>query len=200
MKNFTTSAKTVPSLPAVLALVLLGAAYRVAAPSLGLPVNTAPLMALSFGGALLLGWRFAWVPVLALLASDFALGWFEPGGGFGGYTLMSVGFYLLTAFLGASAGSRTKSWPALWCGTLLFGVAFYLAANTYSWLFWPGYEQSLAGWWQSQTTGLPQFSPPAWVFLRNALIADSLWCGLAGLAWFAPRRQRSEALAGVEKP
>lgn len=200
MQEPTTSAKPGPSLLAVLTLVLLGAAYRVAAPSLGLPVNTAPLMALSFGGALLLGWRLAWVPVLALLASDFALGWFEPGGGFGGYTLMSAGFYLLTAFFGASTGSRKKSWPALWCGTLLCSIAFYLAANTYSWLFWPGYEKSLAGWWQSQTTGLPEFSPPAWVFLRNALIADSLWCGLAGLACFAPGRQRSATLAGVEKP
>lgn len=184
----------------MLALVLLGAAYRVAAPSLEWPVNSAPLMALSFGGALLLGWRFAWVPVLALLASDFALGCFENGGGFGGYTLMSAGFYLLTAFIGASVGSRSKSLAGLWCGTLVCGIAFYLAANTYSWLFWPGYEKSLAGWWQSQTTGLPEFSPPAWVFLRNALIADSLWCGLAALFRFAPRRQHSEAFAGVDRP
>lgn len=192
------SPRTSPPLTAVLALVFIGAAYRVAAPSLGWPVNTAPLMALSFGGALLLGWRFAWVPVLALLASDAALGLFGSGG-LGGYTLMSAGFYLCTALVGAFAGARLKVWPLLWCGTLACGIAFYLAANTYSWLLWPGYEKTLTGWWQCQTTGLPEYSPPTWVFLRNALIADSAWCGIAGLVWLVSGRRPSETLAGAEE-
>ena len=76
----------------------------------------------------------------------------------------------------------------MWCGTLLSGVLFYAVANTFSWLYWPGYEKSLAGWWQCQTTGLPEFSPPAWVFLRNALIADTIWCALAGMVYVVFRR------------
>ncbi|HRQ90083.1 MAG TPA: hypothetical protein PLA50_14890 [Bacteroidia bacterium] len=171
-----------------LALVALGACYRVAAPVFEFPVNTAPLMALSFGGAMLLGWRFWWVPVAALLASDLALGWLLPGSGIGGYTLMSALLYAGSAWLGGFVGSKKTSWPALWFGTLGCGVLFYLAANTYAWLLTPDYAKTLAGWWQSQTTGLPQFSPPAWFFLRNSLIADTLWCGIAALVHLAVRR------------
>ena len=88
------------------------------------------------------------------------------------------------------AGRLEKIWPMMWCGTLLCGVLFYAVANTYSWLAWPGYQMSAAGWWQAQTTGLPGINPPAWMFLRNALIADSIWCAIAGLLCFAQHRSR----------
>lgn len=181
-----------------LVLILLGAAYRIAAPSLGWPGNTAPLMAITFGGAMLLGMRFWWVPFLILLISDLTLGWITPGAGIGIYTLVSALVYLLTAWLGATLGQRRASWPLMWCGTLLSGVFFYLVANTLSWLSLPGYEMSLLGWWQSQTIGLPQFSPAAWVFLRNALIADTIWCVLAGLVWMSLRQPSTLTVAEAE--
>ncbi len=164
-----------------LALVALGVGYRVAVPVFDLPWNSAPLMAMAFGGAMLLGVRFWWIPVAALLAGDLALGLMTPGGGIGGYTLMSALFYLAAAWLGAKAGRGPRLWPALWCGTLLCGLLFYVLANTYTWLALPAYAKTFAGWWQSQTTGLPEFSPPAWVFLRNSLLADTAWCVLAGI-------------------
>jgi hypothetical protein len=49
----------------------------------------------------------------------------------------------------------------------------------------PGaYPQTFAGWWQSQTTGLPHIYPPAWHFLRNAMIGDAVWCLLASPLFF----------------
>ena len=147
---------------------------------------------------MLLGLRGWGLPVALLLASDLALGLLHGGGsGIGSYTLMSVVFYLIVAFLGGRVGRREKIWPMMWCGTLLCGLLFYVVANTYSWLVWPGYAMTPTGWWQAQTTGVPGINPPAWMFLRNALIADSIWCGLAGLLYLAQRRSQGIAVATV---
>lgn len=167
----------------VLLLVAIGVVYRFAAPLLGLPWNTAPILAMAFGGGILLGSRFWWMPVLALIASDLALGLLSPGGGIGWHTLVSTVFYGLAAVLGAASRWRLPIAPTLWAGTMICGVLFYAVANTFTWLALPEYAKSFAGWWQSQTTGLPQYSPPAWVFLRNSLIADTAWSAVALLAW-----------------
>jgi hypothetical protein len=61
-----------------------------------------------------------------------------------------------------------------------------------------GYEKSLAGWWQSQTTGVPGINPPAWMFLRNALIADSIWCAIAAAVVLLERKfTREEVPASI---
>ncbi len=182
------------SIPLVLLLVVITVSYRVIASSFDFLGNTAPLMAIAFGGAMLLGARFWWLPVLLLVVSDLILGFVNGSGGIGGYTLISAFFYLSVAWVGGRAGSRERIWPMMWCGTLFCGILFYVVANTYSFLAWPGYEKSLAGWWQSQTIGNPNFAPPAWVFLRNALVADSIWCALAGLLFFwNPKRVATES-------
>jgi len=169
----------------VVALLFLTVIYRVAAPSFHIAVNTAPVMAVCFGGALLLGLRFWWIPILLLLVSDGILGLTHEGGGIGKYTLMSAAYYSLVAWVGSRAGRWSgKIWPMMWCGTLIASTGFYLFANTFAWVVSPEYMKTFAGWWQSQTVGLPQFSPPSWVFLRNAIIADTIWCALAGVIFF----------------
>ncbi len=179
------------SLKWLVPLLLLTVGYRVAASSFDFLGNTAPLMAITFGGAMLLGARFWWLPVVLLVSSDLALGLVHGGGGgIGFYTLMSAFFYVAVAFIGGKAGRFGKIWPMMWCGTLLCGVLFYAVANTYSWFLWSGYEKSPIGWWQAQTTGVPGINPPAWMFLRNSLIADSIWCAIAGLLCFVERRSQ----------
>ncbi len=55
---------------------------------------------------------------------------------------------------------------------------FVLCRGQY--LFWwhdvavqmsPGYPATLAGWWQANTVGLPDYVP-TWVFLRNGMAGD----------------------------
>ena len=172
----------------ILVLLLLGAGYRLAVPVFDLPWNSAPLIAMAFGGSLMLGVRFWWLPVAVLLVGDLLLGLRNPAEGIAGYTLMSAVVYGFVAFIGARAPRSLKIWPMMWCGTLVCSVLFYGVGNTYTWLAWPGYEKTLAGWWQSQTTGLPEYSPQAWVFLKNSLIADTIWCALAGIVYAVSRR------------
>lgn len=170
-----------------LLLVCAGLAYRIAIPVFGLAWNSAPLMAIAFGGGLLLGMRSWWIPALALIASDLILGLIISGGGVGTYTLMSALIYTGAAWCGAWVGKSSRTWLVMWSGTLVSGIIFYIVANTFSWLTMPEYAKTLAGWWQSQTTGLPQYTPPAWAFLRNALLGDTFWCVIAGLL-FLPHR------------
>ena len=170
-------------------LVIFTVIYRiVAAQNPGLS-NSSPTMALCFGGGLLLGKRFWWVPAVLILVSDFFVGLANGGSGVGTYTLLTMVIFCGAALLGSRFSGQTKNrWPIMWCGVLLSSVIFYGAANTFSWAIFPEYQKTLAGWWQSQTTGLPQFSPPSWVFLRNALIGDSVWCLCAGFLFFFRNR------------
>lgn len=181
------------------ALLFATVAYRLLASHYDLLGNTAPLMAIAFGGAFLTGSRFWFVPVVILVISDLILGLWHGQGGIGGYTLMSIGIYLIVGWIGGRAGKREKILPMMWLGTLCCSVLFYVFANTYSWMMWAGYDKSLAGWWQSQTIGVPGINPPAWMFLRNALIADSVWCAMAGLMFFAERRFGGESEAFVSE-
>jgi len=196
-----------PSVALVLSLLLLTVAYRLGSSRFEALGNTAPLMAIAFAGTLLLGragtsgragWWALWLPALLLVASDLALGWWHGGGGVGTYTLFSAVFYSAVALSAWALGSGGgRFWPLLWCGTLLWSLGFYLAANTFSWLASPAYAKTLAGWWQSQTFGIPGY-PPTWMFLRNAILADTAWCALAGFAvWcegaFARRGRPVEA-------
>ncbi|MDF2375435.1 MAG: hypothetical protein P1U81_04275 [Verrucomicrobiales bacterium] len=186
-------ATAIPSRSLVLIglLLLVTVVYRVVASHFDFLGNTAPLMAIAFGGALLLGARFWWIPVALLIVSDLILGVWHGSGGIGRYTLMSAVFYLGVAWIAGRAARTGKVWPMMWCGTLLCSILFYAFANTFSWMVFAGYEKSLAGWWQAQTTGVPGINPPAWMFLRNALMADSIWCVLAGLMVLAGRKTAS---------
>ena len=189
-----------PRVTWIAGLLVLTAGYRLLAgsPDSGLE-NTSPLMAVCFGGGLLLGWRFCWVPVFLLLASDWLLGLLH-GTGLGGYTATSALVYSLAAMAGAWAGGATKErrWLTLFSGTLVSSLLFYAVANSYVWFISPLYEKSFAGWLQSQTTGLPQFQPQAWVFLVRSLIGDTLWCLLAApLFFWAPVKARNPEWAAA---
>lgn len=187
-----------PAFAAILFLLILTVGYRLAASHCDSLGNTAPLMAITFGGVLLLGARFWWVPPLLLIVSDIALGIWHGSGGLGIYTIFSIVFYLGVAAVAGKFSRDGISWPKLWWGTLLCSLLFYLAANTFSWMVFGGYEKSLAGWWQSQTTGVPGINPPAWMFLRNALIADSIWCAIAAAVVLLERKfTREEVPASI---
>ena len=75
-------------------------------------------------------------------------------------------------------------------------LAFYTIMNTVAWLTSAppfAYAKTLAGWWQSQTVGLPiPGAPPSYFFLRNALIGDLLFTVLfVGLVVWLPTYRRT---------
>ncbi|NNE92069.1 MAG: hypothetical protein HKN23_10515 [Verrucomicrobiales bacterium] len=166
----------------IAALLVLAIGYRVFAAGSTDLANTSPLMAMCFGGGLLLGLRFCWIPALLIVASDLVLGW-TNGIGPGSYTVLTAVSFTLAGFAGAWIGKKRGSWPVMWFGTMIGSIVFYLAANTWSWAGSPVYAQTLAGWWQSQTIGIPGF-PPSLLFLRNALVGDTIWCLVAAPLFF----------------
>lgn len=169
----------------VWALIIFTVVYRIFASQVPSLSNSSPTMALCFGGGLLLGRKFWWLPAVLILGSDFLIGLRNGGGGIGLYTLLTVTLFCGAAWFGnISSRWNGRTWPTMWCGVLACSIIFYAAANTFVWVAYPGYAKTLAGWWQSQTVGLPQYSPQSWVFLRNAVIGDSAWCLLAGLLFF----------------
>ena len=177
------------SLLFVVALVWRGLAP--AHPSLA---NSVPLAAMCFGGAFFCGRHWWWVPAFLLLSTDAALTLFA-GNPPSLFTLCSALFFLGAAWLGsrrpASLGPL-QAWLLMLGGSLATCVIFYGLANTSAWALMPEYPKSLAGWWQSQTIGLPGPYPPALAFLRNALVGNTVWCLLAGgvLLW---RHRTAEA-------
>ena len=136
----------------IVSLLLLVIAYRLFVTSdMTLLANTTPVMAVCFGGGMLLGRRFWWVPALILIASDVVLGFASgiEGGGLGKHTLFTIIFFTVIAFAASQFGRRS-GWWTLFGGTLMCSVLFYLAANTFAWITMPGaYPQTFAGWWQS---------------------------------------------------
>lgn len=190
-----------PRLSWIAGLLVLTAGYRLATAGSADLLNTSPLMAACFGGGLLLGWRFCWVPALLLLVGDLYLG-LAHGLGWGAHTAANAAMFTLASVAGAAAGRRGPKaagfrWLSLWLGTLSCSLLFYLAANSYVWFLSPLYEKTLAGWWQSQTIGLPQFQPQAWVFLVRSLMGDTVWCVLAApLFCWAPVLDRRPEVSG----
>jgi hypothetical protein len=149
--------------------------------------NVSPLMALAYVGAMYLPRKWGWLlgPV-ALLLTDLAfleINYKTDGSGalFSAWTVIA---FLFGAALYAGVSvfglwiARHKSLVKILGGSVACSLMFYVAMNTYSWLFdnfvvhLPGgYAATLAGWWQANTTGLPGYDP-AWMFLRNGIAGD----------------------------
>ena len=167
-------------------LVLFAAAvlYRLLPVLLGMKLqqpewlpNFSPMAALCLCGAAFLPRRLAIaVPLVALLGTDLVL---NAHYGFPLFTVDFLGTVVAFAAVTALGWQLRKNprpgviLPAVLGGSLFF----YIATNTASWLYEPGYAKSAAGWLQALTTGLPGYAP-TWTFLRNSLVSDLLFAAL----------------------
>jgi len=145
--------------------------------------NISPLMAIAFVGAMYLPRRWGWlVGPATLVLTDLAflqVNYRTDGSGsmFSWWSVVSLGIYAAVGVLGLLI-ARRKSLTKIISGSLACSLVFYVAGNTFSW--WhdiviqmtPGYSATLAGWWQANTVGLPDQTPPSWVFLRNGMAGD----------------------------
>ena len=117
----------------------------------------------------------------ALLISDLAINLSIVDHGFWGLMLSPAMLLRYGLFAGLVIAAsklrhlRPSRWVFLW--TPLASLIFYAVSNTLAWAVSSGifaYTKTLAGWWQSQTVGLPGFMP-SYLFLRNALIGDLIF-------------------------
>ena len=166
-------------LPILLLLVSV-VLFRVA-PSVGGPeafgaiAGWSPLMALALCGGAFFPKRWALAAgVLAVVIPHFIINLMR------GFPVWDANLPMLTAsvLLFAAFGSMVgrKAPVAVFLGASVLGtVLFHLASNTVSFFTVPGYDASLAGWLQAQTTGLPQYSPQTWVFSAKQLAGDLLF-------------------------
>jgi len=187
-------------MPLALGLCLLAAGWRILAAHEPALVNFAPLMALTFCGAVYFSDRRLWlVPFAALLASDLYLDW-HYATTFGETWTWPSAVVRVCCFAFALPIGRLvaahKSWPALLGGSLAASFLFYLATNTDAFVRDPAYAKTFAGWLQALTVGRPEF-PPTIYFFRNTLVSDLVFTGLFAVTMeFAALRSGRENLLG----
>jgi hypothetical protein len=186
------------AMPFAVAVLVLAAGWRLialAAPELS---NFAPLMALTFCGAVYFRDKRLWlVPFVALTLSDLYLDHYYASTYGEVWKWPSVVIRALCFALALPIGrlvAQHKNWLNLFSGALAGSVIFYLVTNTDAWLRDPYYVKSAAGWWQAMTIGRPEF-PPTLFFFRNTLVSDLLFTGMFALAMeFAARRAQKPNL------
>lgn len=180
-------------------ILIFAAAFRVIR-AVALPElpNFSPLMAIAFCGGLFLPAGLAIViPLVALIASDIFLNLNAGLGALGAAELLRYSCYAFA--IAAGLWIRQRGAGAGWIagGVLANAVVFYIVTNTAAWIGNPLYSQSLAGWVQSLTLGIPGFAP-TWMFFRNSLISDALFTGLFVTAMhFAALRNRPDRAAAA---
>lgn len=181
-----------------LALIVLAAGWRMLAIHAPAFSNFAPLMALTFCGAVYFRDKRMWlVPFAALMVSDLYLDYHYAATYGEVWTWPSVAVRALCFALALPIGrfvADHKSWLNLLTGSLAGAVLFYLITNTDAWIRDPFYLKTAAGWWQAMTVGRPEF-PPTLLFFRNTLVSDLLFTGIfAGTMEFAALRARQPSL------
>jgi hypothetical protein len=186
-------------LPALI-LIVLAAGWRMLAPHVPALANFAPLMALTFCGAVYFRDKRMWVaPFVALVISDLYLDYFYMSRYGEGWVWPSVLVRIVCFALALPLGrmiAQNKSWLGLFAGSLAGAVFFYFATNTDAWIRDPFYVKSAAGWWQAMTVGRPEF-PPTLFFFRNTLVSDLLFTGIFAVAMeYAALRSGRESLLG----
>jgi Family of unknown function (DUF6580) len=167
-------------IPALL-LIIVAIAFRIAigffghADSIGW-MNFAPIAAIALCAAAYFPWKYKFtVPMIALLISDVVLNAHY------GFSLLSpfvvshyIGFAIVGG-LGLLLQSRA-SWKTLLPASIVASLIFYVVTNSVSWIYDPGYAKNFAGFVQSLTVGLPQYSAtPTWMFFRNSVVSDLLF-------------------------
>jgi hypothetical protein len=161
---------------AALILILAVTLYRVSYALAGSPgawANFSPLAAILLCSAAYLPRPFILLaglgPVLAadlILNAHYHQPLIEPG-----MLARYFCFGLLLLLGGLVRRQHSHKVLFLFGSTLVGSALFYFITNTASWISNTAYAQTLPGWWQALTTGVPGFSPTLF-FFRNTLLSD----------------------------
>jgi hypothetical protein len=143
-----------------LILVLIGVTYRV----LPHPANFAPVAAISLFSGFYFRRYFIFVPALAMLASDFFIGFYS-------WKLMVAVYFgiFFASFLGTLM-RKNKSILTLFTYSLLGSVFFYLSTNFAVWAF--------GNWYPHNWQGLTECYLLAVPFFKNTIAGDLFYSSI----------------------
>jgi hypothetical protein len=182
-------------MPLALVLIVLAAGWRIAGAHVPALSNFAPLMALTFCGAVYFRDKRLWlVPFVALTLSDLYLNHYYATAFNQSWSWPSVATRLLCFGFALPLGSLVaskKNWLSLFGGALGCSLFFYIATNTDAWWRDPFYVKTAGGWLQALTVGRPEFPPTIW-FFRNTLASDMIFVGLFAVAMEFAALRRGE--------
>lgn len=146
-----------------------------------------PLVAIVLCLSIILVRPVLWlVPVLAYLVSDvFISTQLYDTAPSAVFLVANLVFLFLLVCGGRAMGAKLQRFAPALLATAGGVLLSYLLLNTLSWIGNPGYAQTLAGWWQSQTLGLPGL-PASLTFLRNSLVGNLTFtaCFVAAAHYF----------------
>ncbi len=145
----------------VAAIIILAAASRLVKH----PFNFTPIIAMSiFAGTYLnKKWAIA-LPLGAMLASDFFIGFYDWQVMASVYVGIALAFYI-----GRSLKNR-KKWQTAVFGALSSSIAFFVITNFSVWAFFSWYPHTLPGLVNCFSLALP--------FFRNSLAGDMIYTGV----------------------
>ncbi|MEO6054553.1 MAG: DUF6580 family putative transport protein [Chthoniobacterales bacterium] len=176
----TANALTNQSLSAAIFLIVFGAFFRVFRVWLDVDIlpNFAPLAAIALCSAVYLPRGTALlVPLVALLTSDILLNTFYHVSLFSSGMIAIYACYAVAWGIGLVLRRRNTHLLSLLGGAFISAIVFYLVTNTLAWAGNIAYAQTLSGWLQALTIGLPGYAP-TWTFFRNSLTSDLLFTAL----------------------
>lgn len=161
------------------------------------PPDFSAVYALAFcAGVYFRGAMAWWLPLAVMAATDVGLNIFY-------YHVSAVRWDMLFNYavyagligMGKWTGKSAPFWKLLF-GGILGALLFYLLTNTFSWLIYPGYPKTIAGWIQALFTGMPGY-PPSWEFFRNTLLSGGLFTALFAGAAKVAEESPADKTAGV---
>lgn len=129
------------------------------------PANFAPIAALAMFCGVYLNKKYALVvPMVAMLASDFFIGFYD-------WRLMSVvyGCFLISGLVGLWLKNHKNLVPIIG-GTLVSSLVFFLATNLAVWAFSSWYHHNWQGLLYCYSLALP--------FFRNTILGDLFYVGV----------------------
>jgi hypothetical protein len=159
-KNISKMGKILEFLVALF-LIFLGAILRL----LPHPPNFAPISALAlFGGAIFSGALTLIFPILALLISDYFIGFYQ-------FSLMAFVYlaFLISVFLGIRL-RKYKKWYTILGASLLSSILFFILTNFAVWAFTNWYPKDFQGFIQCYLMAIP--------FFKNTLLGDLFYVTL----------------------
>ena len=159
-----------------------------------------PLMAFALCGGVFLPKKWAvWFPLAAVVITHAVINGIAGKPVIHPYAVLTAVSVVLVAAAGVAV-KKKASLAALLGISFLSTVLFHLVSNTVSFFIDPGYAKTLAGWWQCQTTGLPGYMPPTWVFTLRQIASDLAFTAIFYAAFRQSLPQHKTALAAGVRP